>query len=110
MGLGIVKTWDEQFPNYPHDDVQWGIIPRHMRQSVYDYVMHGVPVGGFLTSVISDQSISFVWAKADQTNRDQMNGWMIFLYNYFPSQARGSEAAMNAWIEQGGIIGKETKE
>jgi hypothetical protein len=110
MSLGIVKTWDEQFPDYPQDDVQWGIIPAHMRHGVYEYVMHGRPVGSFLTSVISDQPISTVWAKADQTNRDQMNGWMIFLYNYFPSKARGSAEAMQAWIDKGGIIGKESEQ
>lgn len=108
MSLGIVKTWNEMFPDYPHEDVQWGIIPAHMRQSVYDYVMHGVPVGSFLTSVISDEPISTVWANADLTNRDQIGGWMIFLYNYFPSKARGSRIAMARWQLQGGIKGKET--
>lgn len=106
MSLGIVKTWNEMFPDYPHEDVQWGIIPSHMRQSVYDYVMHGAPCGSFLTAVISDDRISRVWEAADQTNRDQMHGWMIFLYNYFPSRARGSWEAMKRWQSHGGYKGQ----
>jgi hypothetical protein len=107
MSLGIVKTWNEIFPDYPEPDTQWGIIPQHMRYSVYHYVMDGQPVGDFLTALIEDAAASTVWRRADQTNQAHMHGWMIFLYNYFPSQARGSREAMQAWIDKGGINGKK---
>lgn len=108
MSLGIVKTWNEMFPDYPMAAAQWGVLPPYMRQPLYEYVMYGSPCGSFLSSIICDEPISAVWAKADHTNRAQMNGWIMFLYNDFPSQARGSREAMHKWIDKGGIKGKET--
>jgi hypothetical protein len=106
VSLGIVKTWDEMFPGYPEPDVQWGIIPQHMRQSVYDYVMEGTSVGDFLTALISDDAASVVWRRADTTNQSHMQGWMMFLYNYFPSRAQGSREAMQTWQAKGGYKGQ----
>lgn len=106
MSLGIVQTWNEMFPNYPEPDVQWGIIPQHMRRSVYDYVMDGTPVGDFLTAVISDDAASVVWRRADSTNQANMQGWMMFVYNYMPSRSRGSRDAMKEWQAKGGYRGQ----
>lgn len=95
----------DEFPNYPFPG-GWALIPTHMQYAVYNYVMHGHPIGGFLTAVISDQPLSEVFAKADDVNGRAMLGWVKFLYNYFPHEAKGSLEAIRAWQGKGGILGK----
>lgn len=82
----------------------WSIIPEHMHGAVSRYVMHGISPGQFLTAVLSNDLME-AFGRADDDNAAAMHGWVRFLYNYMPSQSKGSPEAFRAWINRGGIIG-----
>lgn len=98
---------NEAYPDYPWPDANWFLIPPHMRTPVYEFVMNGRRIGDFLVSVIADDPVSEVFAKADDSNQRAMLGWIIFLSNYFPARARRSRENIKNWIESGGVLGQK---
>lgn len=91
------------------NDANWSLIPPHMHEGIKAHVMEGQPVGGFLTLVLEDAPLSAVTAKADGQNRLHLHEWVVFLYNYTPSQCHGSRAKVEAWQKTGGINGQRRK-
>jgi hypothetical protein len=91
---------------YYDPDADWSSIPQYMHGGVSRYVMHGIPPGNFLTAVFcNDLTESF--ARADDVNAAAMHDWVRFIYNCTPSGCHGSPEQFKAWIERGGIAGRE---
>jgi hypothetical protein len=90
---------------YYDPDANWDLIPPHMQEGVHNYVMHGVPFGGFLTAVFSNDLMGAA-VKTDDKNLARLADWTRFLYNYVPSRSYGSPERVAAWIESGGVVGQ----
>ena len=88
--------------DYYDETADWSLIPGHMRGAVQRYVMHGMQPGSFLTAVLTND-LSEAFSRADDDNAAAMQGWVRFLYNYVPSNCKGSAELVNAWIERGGL-------
>lgn len=83
-------------------------VPRHMHESVRNYVHVGCPVGDFLTALFSAAPFAEIVGRADDDNQQCLVGWARLLYNGMPSNAHGSPEAVQAWIAKGGQEGKPT--
>lgn len=88
----------------PHAD--WSVIPYHMHSGIRLYVMRGVPMGSFLTAIFANDFME-ASGRADDENRRALYGYAQFLYNSVPSTCKGSYDAVDAWIERGGLEGRE---
>ena len=99
MTSNIIKMFEEDFARLAPG------IPNYMHASVTRYVIDGCPVGEFLTAALANDLIE-AYGRADENNASCMRGWALMLYNAIPSAARGSYAAVKAWIESGGLRGQ----
>ena len=92
-------------PDYfdPHAD--WTAIPEHMRGGIERYVMSGIPMGSFLTAIFANDFMEAA-GRADDENQRALLAYARFLYNSVPSQCKGSYAAVDQWIGQGGLNGR----
>lgn len=91
---------------YYDDHADWSVIPHHMRSGIRLYVMHGVPMGGFLTAIFANDFMEAA-GRADGANRHALFGYAQFLYSSVPSSCKGSYAAIEAWKARGGLFGQE---
>jgi hypothetical protein len=73
------------------------LIPAHMRGAVIRYLENGIPPGGFLTAVLSNDLMG-AFAKADDENATAMRGWAMFVHNHMPTGAHGSPDKVRAWL------------
>lgn len=94
--------------DYPMPNAQWGLIPGHMHEGLKAYVMKGLPPGGFLTAVLSND-LKEACGKADSINRHAIFQWVQFLHNDAPALCWGSPDRVEAWIAAGGIEGINAK-
>ena len=70
------------FATYPQ-------IPAHTRDALILYVEHGIPPGGFLTSVLSNDLMGAV-GRADVFNLAAIPVIAKFIYNEMPANSHGS--------------------
>jgi hypothetical protein len=77
--------------------VDFSLIPEHMVDGIVNYVQHGIPPGGFLHALLSNDLVS-AWSRGDDENRRYIGQWVTFLINYVPSLAWGSEEKVGRWI------------
>lgn len=82
----------------------WSPIPHHMRGGIERYIMHGVPMGSFLTAIFANDFMEAA-GRADDENRHALFGYAQFLYNHVPSNCKGSYGDVRAWIARGGLEG-----
>lgn len=80
-------------------------IPSHMVDGICDYIIFGVPPGGFLTALLSND-LKESFGRADDMNQRAMRQWVMFMYNEMPSQAQGSPEKVQAWLEHAGLNGE----
>lgn len=85
------------------------LIPQHMVGGVKRYILDGIPPGGFLTALLSNDFMGAAH-KADDENAACLMGWARFLYNHVPGGSFGSPACFNAWLDKGGVNGAERAE
>lgn len=93
--------------DYPFPDANWSLIPPHMEHGLRDYVIHGLPPGGFLTAILSNDFMGAA-TRADEANLRSLQGWARFLYNYVPRDCKGSPEAVTQWIQHRGLSGVAT--
>ena len=74
-------------------------VPEHMIESIRRYADHGVPAGGFLEAVISNDLNAAVNA-ADDENIQVIPAIVRYFYNQCPSACWGYDGAFKAWIER----------
>lgn len=85
----------------PHFD--WFDTPDYMRGAVARYLMYGIPPGGFLEAVISNDFIGAV-SHADMTNERLLKSYMWLICNSFPATA--IRDGYVDWVKNGGWIGR----
>lgn len=73
-------------------------IPEHMRFAVINYVCLGKPIGGFLTSLLSNDFYR-TCTRADGINNIRLVAYAQLL-NYLPGACWGSEETVGAWQEK----------
>lgn len=61
------------------------------------YVEKGIPPGGFLESVLSND-LAMACAKADLANRYRLHEIVKFLFNYPPSSCWGAPEKVSRWL------------
>lgn len=85
--------------------VRYDRLPDHMRDGARLYIERGVRPGDFLHAVLTD-SLTEAYARADHINTEAMQRWAQWLYSDCPRPAWGSHAAIDAWMERGGLQGR----
>ncbi len=75
------------------------LVPDYMWGGIERYMLHGIPPGGFLTALLSNDLME-AFARADDENGENMRRWCQFLYNYAPSGSYGSPARFDAWLDK----------
>lgn len=86
-------------------DAEWGLIPQHMHDAVWRYVMLGVEPGQFLCAILENDFMEAA-GRADDMNLNALAGWARFLYNYMPGGSFRSEERRLDWQAKGGVLGK----
>jgi len=79
-------------------DIDYSKIPvPYMTAAARRYIEHGSRVGDFQLAVF----------KADEKNLPALRDWLLFLHWEAPEECHGSPEKMRAWIERGGLSGKQ---
>lgn len=79
-------------------DIDYSMLPEHLRAGLQRYIEDGVKPGDFLCAVLRNDLMG-AWGRADEYCKAQMNGIMDFVYNQMPAGSHGSEAELNLWIQ-----------
>jgi len=82
------------------------LIPEYMKESLREYVQRGVPLGGFLSAVVSDEFLE-AFKRADDGNTAIMHQYACYVYNEMPMGSHGSREIYKSWIDEGGLEGME---
>lgn len=85
------------------------MLPAHMRQGMLHYIEQGVPCGGFLSAVLSNNLKEAV-VRADSTNQRAIVDYVQFLVWYAPAICHGSPERYDAWVSGGGLFGLRQRE
>ncbi|MEO7387408.1 MAG: hypothetical protein ABIX37_10765 [Gammaproteobacteria bacterium] len=72
-------------------------ITDHMLESLDQYVEQGVPPGGFLYAVLSND-FKGAAGRADDENLANLPAYAAWLYNEAPSPCQGSKEAVEKWL------------
>jgi hypothetical protein len=78
-------------------DIDYSLLPEHMREGARLYIEQGVEPGGFMTAVLCNNLVD-AFGKADDINTLYMANWVRWFYNECPSNAWGSRDKINNWI------------
>lgn len=73
-------------------------MKQETKDSLIRYAEHGIPTGGFLKAVLSNNLTDSV-ARADEENLLDLYQIVIYVYNEMPSLCHGSPERVAAWIE-----------
>ena len=79
------------------DDV-YQKAPEKFRHAFARYIEHGMPPGGFLIAVISND-LEGACGRGDDESRTMLFDLVSWLYNWAPSTCWGSEEKFQDWIE-----------
>jgi len=79
-------------------------IPDYMHDGLVEFILHGRPVGNFLTAVLSN-NLKEACGRADDTNLQLLPNYVRFLYNHAPVGCWGTEERMESWMEREGLVG-----
>lgn len=86
------------------NELDYSLIPEHMRGGVKSYFEHGVMPGSFLRFVLENNLVEAVVC-ADRINKAHLIEWAKFLYNEMPLGSWGSREKVKAWSKKGGKDG-----
>ena len=74
-------------------------LPMYMKEPVENWVFHGIPGGGFLTALLTN-NLKETFTRADSNNKRKVYNWVRFIIWSLPSSCQGSEEKVNNWMEQ----------
>lgn len=77
------------------------MLPPHMRKSMIEWIespLHPRVIGSFLRAVLENNLVE-AFSCADEENSHAMREWVLYLYNYAPSECWGSPQKALAWHE-----------
>ena len=80
------------------------MLPRHMRAHVLAWIERAVPPGHFLSAVIRN-NLALSYAHADPQNKEALQAYSQYFFNYAPSDCWGSDEAFEYWHRVGGLVG-----
>ena len=83
---------------------EWAKIPEHCREGLARYFQAGVPVGDFLTAVLSNDLTRAV-LYADDINLPALRAYIHFLHHNAPPMSYGSKENYEVWMKHGGLRG-----
>ena len=81
-------------------DINYGRLPPHLQGGVKRYIEEGVPPGGFLTAVITN-NLRLAIGHADPTSLAALTDIVRFFHNESPSDCWGTPEKMKLWMETG---------
>jgi hypothetical protein len=79
-------------------------IPAWTRGEVVRFLVYGIPTGGYLMAVLSND-LKATFAQGDDENLEGLKGLMTWLHSFAPAIAKGSEKAYIAWLGREDKIG-----
>jgi hypothetical protein len=86
--------------------IDYSMLPSHCQEGMKRYIEHGIAPGSFLEAVITNNLVE-AFARADFTNRQNIERYVAFLWNECPIGAWGSEKVYQEWVKKGGLCGQE---
>lgn len=74
-------------------------IPEYMQGGLIRYFNNRIPPGHFLTAVLENNRM-VAFSRADETNREAMHSYCMWLYNQAPGRPHGwgSPEAVHEWL------------
>jgi hypothetical protein len=69
------------------------------RESLYNYFVHGLEPGGFMTAVLSNDLYS-ACARADYTNVNLMQQYTLWIENHAPYGSFGDRDTVRGWLRK----------
>lgn len=78
------------------------LVPPHLHAGIRGDVLHGQPVGDFLTACFANDFREAV-GRADETSLTGILEISRFLYLHVPAACWGSREHVRAWQERGGL-------
>lgn len=79
-------------------------VPMHMQDDLLTYILVGLIDDDFLLALVQNDFMGAMTV-ADDTNKRNIYGWAVALYNYAPSECFRSPEKVGRWIERGGMLG-----
>lgn len=76
-------------------------LPDVSQAALKNYFLYGLEPGGFLTSLLCDQSWTIVIARADHWNKPYLGKYFEWLGVYAPKDSWGSVEAVKSWLNKG---------
>jgi hypothetical protein len=73
------------------------LVPPHMWEGLTTYFVHHIPVGSFMTALLSNDLMGAA-GRADAENLRSIGRWCQFLYTYAPARSFGSPEAVTRWL------------
>lgn len=73
-------------------------IPDYMHEGLVRFLTEGLPTGGFLIAVLSNDLIG-ACHKADDVNKYLLYDYIFFLFNHAPGNTWGSSEKVQAWFQ-----------
>src|ERR1017187_2246956 len=74
------------------------LVSDTVRESLARYVQQGIPTGGFLRAVLSNDLMN-AFGRADDQNAATLFHICAYIYNELPSACHGSEKVVDAWMQ-----------
>ena len=78
-------------------NINYDMLPEHMREEMRAYIETGRPVGSFLAAILSNDFVEAA-ERADLHNQGRLFDYATFLYAEAPANCWGSRAKVDAWI------------
>lgn len=83
--------------------MDYSILPYHMQAGVRRYIERGIPTGGFLYAIFTNNFVR-AFEKADDVNTAYMRTYAVMLHSA-PMGCWGSEEKVAEWQKKGGLVG-----
>jgi len=80
-------------------EIDYTRLPQHIREDFRMYIEQGIPQGGFMTALLSN-NLKETFARADERNRTYVADYVTFLYWSVPSNIWGSEENVKLHLQQ----------
>ena len=83
---------------YNMDCAEYETIRRDTLEGINRFAQHGIPTGGFLEAVLSNNLVKAV-SRADASNLFNLPDIVKYCYNEIPADCWGSEEKYVKWLE-----------
>jgi len=92
------RYWLKKKGGKVKEEIDYSILPEHMRDGMQRYVQYGVKPGDFLYLVLSNDFVHAL-GQADSINTARIVDYAKFLYLELPTACWGSREKVDAWIK-----------